>query len=475
MAVNVMDIYNQVQQAGQQGVQQGQQSRLQGLYQQYMNGPDDQRDAVMGQIASLNPQAGENIQKLWQGREDMRNTTRGKIAAGFLGAQKSFPAEAMQSLWDTQFVPAAKRQGIALDPYDANTTPGLMQSWAGMYGPNAAAGTPTGTREFEAMAKAAGYEPGSEGYQNAARVNLGTMGRASSAGYSQVKFTGSDGRERIGTLNGKTGQIDMADGTSFNPQTGQITQTQPYGSVQAPPGVYIDPSLPPEVQAKIANAEAAGQPVPSQMYFGGGGASPFVGRTPEDQAGRTTNAQEAAKFPYTMEEIDARTQAAIKQALAEAEGKAKIEADAKASAKTAQRANDDRESLLLLNEASKLLKTATSGGAEEMWKGANRYIGRTTEGAKSDAQLNIVAGKLLGKVPRFEGPQSNTDVQIYQQMAGDLANPNKTREERIAAAKGMMNLIAQYQDYAKPKASTQPSTGATPKVRRYNPATGRLE
>lgn len=38
-----------------------------------------------------------------------------------------------------------------------------------------------------------------------------------------------------------------------------------------PPGVYIDPSLPPEVQAQIRQAEATGQPVPSSMTFSADG------------------------------------------------------------------------------------------------------------------------------------------------------------------------------------------------------------
>ena len=55
-------------------------------------------------------------------------------------------------------------------------------------------------------------------------------------------------------------------------------------------------------------------------------------------------------------------------------------------------------------------------------------------------------------------------------MAGDLANPNKTRGERIAAAQGMINLISKYQDYAAQQKGNAPAQ-AGGKLR-YNPATG---
>ena len=140
----------------------------------------------------------------------------------------------------------------------------------------------------------------------------------------------------------------------------------------------------------------------------------------------------------------------------EARAKASVEQALKLSV----RARDDREQLMLLSEAAGLLKTATSGGAAELGRDTARYFGVTTEGAKADAQLDTIAGKLTGKVPRFEGPQSNIDVQLYQKMAGDLANPKKTRGERIAAAQGMVNLITKYQDYARQQQSQQQAPSA---------------
>ena len=154
------------------------------------------------------------------------------------------------------------------------------------------------------------------------------------------------------------------------------------------------------------------------------------------------------------------------KATEEARAKSAVEQALKVSV----RARDDREQLMLLSEAAGLLKKATSGGAAELGRDTARYFGVTTEGAKADAQLETIAGKLTGKVPRFEGPQSNIDVQLYQKMAGDLANAKKTRGERIAAAQGMVNLIKKYQDYAaQQKAPQQPARPGGKLV--FNPTT----
>lgn len=141
-----------------------------------------------------------------------------------------------------------------------------------------------------------------------------------------------------------------------------------------------------------------------------------VGQLEAQNAGRTTAAQEAAK------------------------------SDATVKAKLAQRSRDDAERLYLLRDAAKLLPTATNGGLAEAGKGIAGYFGVATNGALSDSQLSLIAGQLTSKVPRFEGPQSDKDVQAYRDMAGDLSNTKKTVAERIAAVQGMTRLINKYRE-----------------------------
>jgi len=53
---------------------------------------------------------------------------------------------------------------------------------------------------------------------------------------------------------------------------------------------------------------------------------------------------------------------------------------------------------------------------------------------------------VLKMVPRFEGPQSNYDVQAYKDAAGDLANPNLAPSVKKAAADTIVRLFRKYKN-----------------------------
>lgn len=203
---------------------------------------------------------------------------------------------------------------------------------------------PAGLRQFEALAKAAGYQPGTEDYQRAAQVQLGTLGRASSAGGQIVEFKDNQGRDRVGVFNPRTMQIDLPDGTSYNPNTGMTSQpgitppqmsSDPFASLHSNvPGLRVTSQFrTPEENARLPNAAPnsfhltgqaidLGTPNPQQRQQigqwaaqngyevidnyadghvhleprGKPAANPFIGRRPEDQAAAVTAAEEAAKL-----------------------------------------------------------------------------------------------------------------------------------------------------------------------------------
>lgn len=68
-------------------------------------------------------------------------------------------------------------------------------------------------------------------------------------------------------------------------------------------------------------------------------------------------------------------------------------------------------------------------------------IGVSTPGAQAAAKLRPISDLALKMVPRFEGAQSNTDRQSYEQAAGDLANPNLPIETRRAAGQTVARLM----------------------------------
>jgi hypothetical protein len=73
-------------------------------------------------------------------------------------------------------------------------------------------------------------------------------------------------------------------------------------------------------------------------------------------------------------------------------------------------------------------------------------IGVGTPGYIANAQLAPIADLALKMVPRFEGPQSNYDVQSYKDAAGNLADPNVPNSVRKAAADTIVRLFRKYKN-----------------------------
>jgi len=115
--------------------------------------------------------------------------------------------------------------------------------------------------------------------------------------------------------------------------------------------------------------------------------------------------------------------------------------------------------LRLTDEANKYLGTASSGGLQNILTGALEIPGISTQASQSDAQLKAIAGQLVSKMRRMEGPQSDRDIEMYRQDAGDIANENVPADTRKAAIKTIRDL---NQKYANPNQNTQAPMMPTP-------------
>lgn len=109
-----------------------------------------------------------------------------------------------------------------------------------------------------------------------------------------------------------------------------------------------------------------------------------------------------------------------------------------------------------IQKAITLLPKATSGAVETGVKTGAQAFGVSTESSRADRQLKILSAKLVGTVPRFEGPQGVLDVQLYQEAAGDLANTQLPVEDRMAAAELMLDLLDDYGATGTGGGNTQP-------------------
>ena len=125
--------------------------------------------------------------------------------------------------------------------------------------------------------------------------------------------------------------------------------------------------------------------------------------------------------------------------------------------------------LSLTQQAEQILSSgkATGSGIGSLLDTGASWFGVSTEGAQSTAQLSTIAGQLVSNMPRMEGPQSDKDVQMYKQMAGDLGNASLPAATRIAALRQMQALNEKYLNNGTggyPAAYSPPESIAAPKT-----------
>lgn len=411
--------------------------------------PASQRQEILGQAAAVDAGQAGALDRQLGNSDDQRNKTMANMAQLLVNA----PEQARAGLYQ-QMVPTLSRYGLQDLPqqYDAQTAPIIDQAARSIYQAysGTAGQTPTDVRSFQMMTQGLSTED----REKARRVQLGLDGRASSSGFSQVKVTGADGRERIGVLNGRTGQIDLPDGTSFNPQNGAITPTQG-ASQMLPPGggqqvLEQDAAMANQMIAAGIPAEQVDAFLTNRAASFNGGSAPqpvaannpnaFVGRAPEEQAAATEAAKLGVQQQYLPQELALRTDAALRQEA----GKAAVSAQADQSKTQVTRVRDANTALDLLDQAEALLPMATGSFAGAALDRGAAAFGRSTEGARATAGLKAIGGQLTSKMPRMEGPQSDKDVQLYKEMAGDLANDTLPVETRMAALRVIRGLQQKY-------------------------------
>jgi hypothetical protein len=96
-------------------------------------------------------------------------------------------------------------------------------------------------------------------------------------------------------------------------------------------------------------------------------------------------------------------------------------------------------------------------------------FGEAPQGAQAIAQLKVLQAGLMTQMPRMEGPQSDRDVQLYREAAGQIGDPLVPTPIKKAAVKTIRDIQNKYIE----RAGGAPKE--TPKRRRYNPETGKIE
>lgn len=114
------------------------------------------------------------------------------------------------------------------------------------------------------------------------------------------------------------------------------------------------------------------------------------------------------------------------------------------SVSTVKNQSAARRVMPLLDEAESVIKRATGSYVGAGVDLAARAVGASTPGAQAVAQLKVLEGNLMMAQPRMEGPQSNVDVLLYREMAGQIGDPTVPVAQKQAALKTIRALTEKY-------------------------------
>jgi hypothetical protein len=113
-----------------------------------------------------------------------------------------------------------------------------------------------------------------------------------------------------------------------------------------------------------------------------------------------------------------------------------------------QKAQDASDVLALLDQATPLIDKATSSYGGAGVDQAARVFGISTQGSQAASQLKALEGMLVSKMPKMSGPQSDKDVLLYKQMAGQIGDPTVPKENKVAAMETIREINQRYLNQA---------------------------
>lgn len=121
------------------------------------------------------------------------------------------------------------------------------------------------------------------------------------------------------------------------------------------------------------------------------------------------------------------------------------------------RVQDAKDVLEMLDLAEPLIAKSTGSYAGTGVDMAARAVGASTPGAQAAAELKALEGALISKMPKMSGPQSDKDVMLYRQMAGQIGDSTIPPETKKAAIRTIRQLNERYAGQAaKPAGGPQP-------------------
>ena len=105
--------------------------------------------------------------------------------------------------------------------------------------------------------------------------------------------------------------------------------------------------------------------------------------------------------------------------------------------------NEANKVYKLIQPINELIRKSTGSGVGAAVDSIAGKFGVGTGGGEAIAELNQYSAALRRYVPRFKGSDSDRDVKLYEQMAGQFNDATQPVAYRLAALKGMLRLLEQ--------------------------------
>lgn len=133
---------------------------------------------------------------------------------------------------------------------------------------------------------------------------------------------------------------------------------------------------------------------------------------------------------------------------------------------------DAKEALQIIQTAREIIPKSTGSYMGAGIDQAARVFGASTGGDTAAAQLKALEGALVSKMPKMSGPQSDKDVLLYKQMAGEIGDPTIPQSRKLAALQVIEQIQQRHSGGAAPSNNVTPTNAPT---MRWNPKTNSIE
>ena len=124
---------------------------------------------------------------------------------------------------------------------------------------------------------------------------------------------------------------------------------------------------------------------------------------------------------------------------------------------------------ILTNKAPGQVTAPTQSGLGSIADTAAGWFGMAPPGSEEADKLRVLGGVLTSKMPRMEGPQSEYDVKLYQEMAGRVGDSSVPVSRRVKALEQVQSLWKKYDKSGEGQVGADTPTTQAPRYKLKSP------